>query len=139
MLLDDEREAELELLVARLDRLVPRDGARLTVPGDSEGTTALGTRLGYLRFGIELLRAALHPLPQSESEPARITPDLGDVLTEGSRTPFGICEIDESIVSRVPAASRLGALGQIGGGVLTVIAFILAFIGATVVWSWIFG
>lgn len=139
MLLDEEREAELEQLVARLDRIVPRDGARLAVPADGEGKTALGSRLGYLRFGIEFLRAALRPLPQSETAPARITPDLGYLLDERSRAPFDVCELDESIVSRAPAASGLGALGQIGGGVLTVIAFLLAFIGATVVWRWVFG
>lgn len=139
MLLDEDREAELELLVARLDRLVPKDGARLAVPANGGGTAAVGNRLGYLRFGIEFLRAALRPRPQSEDEPPRITPDLGYVLTERSRLPFDSCELDEAIVSRPRVASGLGALGQIGGGVLTVIALILAFIGATVVWRWVFG
>lgn len=138
MLLDEEREAELDQLVARLDRLVPRDGARLSLAGET-GTAPLGNRLGYLRFAIELLRAALHPLPQSESAPARIAPDLGYLLADSSRAPFEACELDESIVSRVPAASGLGALGQIGGAVLAVAAILLAFIGSSVVWRWVFG
>jgi hypothetical protein len=139
MLLDEERETELELLVARLDRLVPRDGARLALPEGSAGAAAVGNRLGYLRFGIELLRAALRPLPQSEAEPARIAPDLGYFVAEGPRAAFEACEIDESIVSRDPAASRLGALGQMGSGVLAVIALLLALLGVSVVWRWIFG
>jgi len=139
MLLDEAREAELLDVVARLDRLVPRDGAHLTVPADPEGSATIGNRLGYLRFAIEFMTAALRPLPESEVAPPRIAPDLGYVLTDGSRTPFELCELDESIVSRPPARTRLGVVGQLGGGVLVVVLLILLLIGASVVWRWIFG
>jgi hypothetical protein len=139
MLLDEDQEAELQELVERLDRLLPRDGARLTIPADADGNTTIGNRLGYLRFAVEFLSAALQPLPESETAPPRITPDLGSLLTDGSRTPFDLCELDESIVSRLPSRTRLGAGGQLGAGVLVVAALILLFIGASVVWRWMFG
>lgn len=138
MLLDEEREAELQELVERLDRLVPHDGAHLTIPAEAEGTV-VGNRLGYLRFAIAFLAAALNPLPQTEDAPPRVAPDLGAILTPGSRTPFEACELDESIVSRAPAESGLGAFGQIGSGVGVVIVAVLALIGAAVVWRWLFG
>jgi hypothetical protein len=137
--LDDETEAELADLVDRLDRLVPSEGAHLTLPADAEGRTTAGNRAGYLRLGIELLRAALAPLPATDEAPARVVPQVEGLLTEGSRPPFELCELDESIGSRPPAQSRLGAFGQMGVGVGAVLAVILAFIGAVVLWHWIFG
>ena len=131
--LAEEREAELRELVERLDRLVPSDGAHVGMPGGAEGSTMVGNRAGYLRFGIELLAAALEPLPANDHEPARITPQLDGLLSEGSRTPFELCEVDESIVSRPPVSSGLGAPGQLMAGVLAVAALILCLIGAAVV------
>lgn len=139
MELDEARESELHDLVERLDRLIPKDGAHLTIPGNADGTTTVGNRLGYLRFGVEFLDAALQPLASSDAAPARIVPDLDDLLTDGSRTPFELCEIDEAIVSRPPVSSGLGAPGQLLAGVLVVAALVLCFIGAAVVWRWFFG
>lgn len=138
MRLDEAREAELEELVARLDRLVPKQGAHLTIPANKDGHTTVGNRLGYLRFGIEILRAALRPTPGSDDAAPRILPELELLLTEGD-TPFDFCEIDESIASRPPVASKLGPLGQLAAGLLVVGGFILLFIGANVLWRWIFG
>ena len=138
MLLDEEREEELHELVERLDRLVPADGCHLTLPAGESGRGAIGNRAGYLRFAVEILKAALHPLPESETHPPRIEPAMTSLLTEDS-APWLACELDESIVGRPPAESRLGALGQMGSGVALVIALILALIGASVVWRWVFG
>ena len=139
MWLDEIGEAELDELIARLDRLVPKQGAHLKIPADRDGNTAVGNRLGYLRFGVELLRASLRPMPGSGEAPPRILPDLDYLLTTGSKTPFDLCEIDESIVSRPPVASRLGAFGQLGAGVFVVGVVILLLLGALVVWGWVFG
>jgi hypothetical protein len=139
MQLDDATEAELEEIVGRLDGLVPSEGAHLTIPADPEGRTSAGNRLGYLRLGIEFLVAALHPVPASEQAPAQVAPQLGGLLSEGSRPPFETCELDESIGSRPPVESRLGALGQIGIAVGVVLVVLLAFIGAAVLWRSIFG
>lgn len=139
MRLDEEREAEIEEIVGRLDALVPSEGAHLTIPADAEGRASAGNRLGYLRFGVEFLVAALHPVPASEDSPAQIVPQLGGLLSEGSRPPFETCELDESIGSRPPIQSRLGALGQLGIAVGVVLIVLLAFVGAAVLWRAILG
>jgi hypothetical protein len=139
MLLDDARESELQELVQRLDRLVPRDGAHLALGADPDRNATVGNRLGYLRFGIEILAAALHPLPNSDAAPPRIAPNLDYLLTEGSETAFDLCELDESIGSRPPVRTRLGPIGQLAVGVLVVLMVILLFIGASVAWRWVFG
>src|SRR5512141_1299604 len=128
MRLDEEVEAELHDLVGRLDALVPSEGAHITIPADAEGRTSAGNRLGYLRLGIEILVAALHPVPPSDDRPAEVVPQLQGLLSEGSRPPFETCELDESIGSRPPVESRLGGLGQIGIGVGVVFVVLLAFV-----------
>jgi hypothetical protein len=135
---DEEKENAVRELVASLDRLVPRDGAHLTLAADAGGKTTIGNRAGYLRFGIEVLAAALVPLGESEEGPPRIEPNL-DYLLTSTRGPLSLCEIDESIGSRPPVASGLGLLGQLVAGVLIVVAIGLLLAGAAVLFRWIFG
>jgi hypothetical protein len=137
--LGEAQEAELQELVERLDRAIPKESAHLAIPADADGNTTVGNRLGYLRFGLEFLAAALHPVPACDRAPTRIIPDIRYLLTQGSRTPFDLCEIDEAIGSRPPVASRLGAIGQLLAGVLVVTALVLCVIGAGVAWRWLFG
>jgi len=137
--LEPEREAEIAMLVARLRRLVPKEGAHLTLPDGSSSGGVIGNRLGYLRLGIELLTAALHPLPGSEWEPARIAPELDDLLTADSGGTFDRCELDESIASRPPAEARLGPIGHIVAGVALVALVLLLFVGAAFLWRWLLG
>jgi hypothetical protein len=133
---EETRDVQLREMVERLDRLVSRDGAHLTMA--VEGRTTLGSRAGYLRLGIEFLRAGLEPRPATEDAPARVEPELGYLLTPDSAAPFDLCEIDEAISSRPPARSPLGPLGELFAGLLVVAALILLFIGAAAVVGWVF-
>jgi len=137
--LEPEREAEIAMLVARLRGLVPKEGAHITLPEASSSGGVIGNRLGYLRLGIELLTAALHPLPGSEWEPARIAPELDDLLTADSGGMFDRCELDESIASRPPAEARLGPIGHVVAGVALVALVLLLFVGAAFLWRWLLG
>jgi len=138
MELDEAGEGELRELVARIDRMVPKEDAHVTIPGEGDAST-IGNRRGYLRLGIEFLAAALDPRPGSAEGPARIEPRLDYLLSEGSRAPFDTCEVDEAIVSRPPVSSGLGAAGQLLAGVLVVAVLLLAFMGAAVAFRWLFG
>ena len=89
---------------------MPRDGAHLTIPVEAEGTV-VGNRAGYLRFAIAFLAAALTPVAQTDDAPSRVVPDLASILTEGSRSPFEVYELDESIISRGPAESEAVPVG----------------------------
>jgi hypothetical protein len=139
MHVDEDTELALRELVASLDRLVPRDGAHLILAGDANARTTVGNRAGYMRLAIELLSASLLPLAGSETEPPRIEPDLDYLLTPGSRSPFTLCEIDESIVSRPPVVSGLGLFGQLVAGVLIVMAIGLLLAGVAFVFRRLFG
>lgn len=69
----------------------------------------------------------------------RIDLNVGYLLPKGSGWPFDLCELDESISSRPPVQSGLGAFGQLTAGVLVVVLLILLFIGGAVVLRWVFG
>lgn len=135
----EDVDEEIEGLVERLDRLVPKADAHLVIPADPSGATIVGNRSAYLRLGIELLKAALHPVQDAGADAPRIGPEIGYLLAEGSRSPFELWELDESIASRPPIQSRLGPLGQLGAAVLAVALLILLLIGGAVVWRWVFG
>jgi hypothetical protein len=107
--------------------------------GEAGGRTTAGSRLGYLRLGVEMLTAALRPLPPTDADPARIEPNLGYLVRAGSRAPFELCEIDEAIGSRPPVRSGLGALGELLTAVVVVAALILVFLAGAFVVRWIFG
>jgi len=139
MELDEAREAEIRDAVERLDRLIPKDGAHLAIGTETGGRTTAGSRLGYLRLGVELLAAALRPLPATEAEPARIEPEIAYLLRAGSHAPFDLCEIDEAIGSRPPIRSALGPLGELFTAVIVVAALILVVLAGAVVVRWMFG
>ena len=133
---EDEDEAELRRMLERLDEMLPVDGAHVTIPASADAPT-IGNRAGYLRLGLELMIAALDPVAADDPESARIVPRLQGIFSEGSRSPFERCELDEAIAARPPVQSRLGAVGQMATGVLVVLVLILAFIGAAVVWRFV--
>jgi hypothetical protein len=129
---------ELRELVDQLDRLIPKEGAKLKIPADPDGSAMIGTQRGYLRLGVELLRAGLTPTAATEAEIPQLPLDIGYLLTPDSKTPFNLCEIDEN-VDQLPARSKkLGPLGQLVAALFTVAALGLIVLGAGVALSWLF-
>ena len=124
---------ELRDLVDQLDRLVPKEGARLRLRADGE-TTAAGTQRGYLRFGIEILRAALAPVEAADHRP-HLPLAIDYLMTADSVTPFEVCEIVDD-PDRLPAPERkLGALGQLIAAMIAVIVLGIIGLGVAAVLS----
>jgi hypothetical protein len=133
----ESRIPELRALLDELDRLVPKEGARLRIPSDPDGNATIGTQLGYLRLGVEFLRAALVP-PEGTDEGStpHIPLDIQYLLTPGSETPFDLCEIDEDVERLPPPVRKLGAIGQLLAAVFGVVIVGLIVVGAVAVLSW---
>lgn len=51
-------EIDLDSLVGRLDETIPREGI-VVVDDDADGTLVIANRAGYLRLGVEFLKAGL--------------------------------------------------------------------------------
>jgi hypothetical protein len=124
---------ELRELVDRLDRLVPKEGARLRIPTDAEGHTA-GTQRGYLRLGIEVLRAALAPVETADHRP-HLPLAIDYLMTPDSVTPFEVCEIVDDPDRLPPPERKLGAIGQLMAALIAVVVLGLIGLGAAAILS----
>jgi hypothetical protein len=128
---------ELRDLVDRLDRLVPKEGARLRMPADADGNTTAGTQRGYLRLGVEILRAGLDPAdPGVAGERAHVPLDIDYLMTSDSRPPFEVCELVEDPDHLPPRARKLGPVGQLMAALMAVAVLGLIGLGAAAVLSW---
>jgi hypothetical protein len=126
---------ELRELVERLDRLVPKEGARLRLRAEGEAAAA-GTQRGYLRLGIEMLRAALDPAATGSADHRPHLPLAIDYLmTPDSATPFEVCEIVDDPDRLPPPERKLGAIGQLMAALIAVVVLGLIGLGAAAILS----
>ncbi len=136
---NETENPDLRDLVDALDRSIPKQGASLRIPGDADGNTTIGNQQGYLRLGVELLKAGLHPQALGDSHDIpHIPADVAYLLAPGSKSPFEMCELVDDVPPLPPRAGALGAIGQLLAAVLAVIAVGLIIIGALAVFSRIF-
>jgi hypothetical protein len=130
---------DLNTLVEALDRAISREGARLRIPGDPDGNETVGTQQGYLRLGVEFLKAGLKPRALGDSHDIPHIPlDIDYLLTPDSSAPFDFCELVQEVEVLPPVREDLGCLGQLAVAVAAVIGIGLLAIGAMAVLSWIF-
>ena len=129
---------QIKKLVADLDAAVPRAGARVHLSqygGGPDESKMVANQRGYLRLGIELLRAAFAPpSPQAQEQ---IQVDLRYLLTDDSTVAFDWFERREDLAATtrterkpsriIPAILMLGLVAVV---VLAMIGF-----GAVMVWT----
>jgi hypothetical protein len=123
-------------LVDQLDGLVPKEGAKLRMPADPDGNTTVGTQRGYLRLGIELLRAGLDPLePGDKNDTPYLPLSIEYLFTADSETPFDLCGVVDDPDRLPPRVQRLGPFGQLMAALFAVVALGLVVLGAMAVVS----
>ncbi len=135
-------DEDIQRLVDELDASVNREGARLLIyceHPEPDSCELIGNRQGYLRAGVEFLRAALVPLAPGDS----ITPIKLDYLIGYDRS-LHVTRLtrQEDVYAALPPVKKNSWRDKIIGiGCLVlVISFaICGFIGVGQVFSWIFG
>ncbi len=127
----------LQQQVDRLDSLVARDGAFMRLHADGEGGALYGNQSGYLRFGIEVLRAALRP-SITAGQHRRIQVDADYLFgAESDFVDYTPYLVESAPKREQPTEPRGYGLGWLMfAGICILVA--LAAIGATTVWKWIF-
>ena len=133
-------EFSIRPLIDELDRLVPKDGAEVRLVqygGGPDETKFVGTRRGYLRFGIEFLKGATGPL--SGESASSVNVDL-DYLIASSDVGLDWFELHENLPAADhvdPLSWRNRLIGWAIGGI--VIAFLgCAILGFLTAIEWAF-
>jgi hypothetical protein len=122
---------QIKKLAADLDAAVPRAGARVQLSqygGGPDESKMVANQRGYLRLGIELLRAAFAPpSPQTHEQ---IQVDLRYLLTDDSTVGFDWFERREDLADATRAERKpnrlipaIIVLGLIVGLILAMIGF----------------
>ncbi len=130
-------------LINELDESVSKDEAKVTFSqygGDNSEAMIVGNQQGYLRLGIEFLKAAFAPSHSelAKKDPHAIDVNLDYLLTEDSDIQFDWFQRREDIPVKEEASNgwsekfvAWGCLGLIG------LIFILASIGLKAVSRWV--
>src|SRR5688572_2077805 len=119
-------DEEIREIVAQLDAAIPREGAVVEIEQDEEmyeirAVAVVANRLGYLRLGIEFLKAAIAP-PSDPEGKLSISINTGDVENLLQADSLGIVglireEAPQSEYQPDKADKVLNTLG-IGCGIL---------------------
>ena len=128
---------QIKKLVADLDAAVSREGARVRLSqygGGPDESKVVANETGYLRLGIEFLRAAFAP-PSPKSQEMLDT-DLSYLLTDDSDIHFDWFERREDL----PASTQSeGKSGKFVPAIILLVLFsglVFALVGLVTVISW---
>jgi len=135
--MDDD---EIRRCVDELDAAITKEDAKLFIYSEENASFCefIANRKGFLRTGIEMLRAATMPLGQDES----VTPIDLNYLVGGRGLYVRRLIRRENVEPELPRAKRRSWKNKAAaGGCLTLFALlaICTFIGMAQVFVWIFG
>lgn len=138
--MNDDQQATVQKLITELDAVIPRDGARVQLSqygGGLDEGRVIATQQGYLRLGIEFLRAA-YAAP-SANAPTQINVDLDYLLTDDSDIGFDWFERVESIPGPASSSSSGSSFWSAAFGISVGICFlILLLVGFVTAIQWLF-
>jgi hypothetical protein len=138
--MDDIEREQVRRLVEELDRRVPREGAAVRLDhygGEPVECGFVGTRNGYLRYGVELLKAGLAEPEQGLGPAFDVEPELEYLLSPESEVAIQEFVRDEEL-KPLPAGKRGGtAVGLVLGlGCLFVLACLVVGFVTIAGWLW---
>ena len=119
----------ISAIVTELEQLVPTENASVLFSqygGGPDETKVVATEEGYLRLGLEFMKAASAP-PLKKSEPTAIAVNLASLVSQESSVSFNWFErverLDQQLkLSRPSAILRWGL--AIAGGLLIAMALV---------------
>ena len=98
--MNEEQKARVQELVAELDSLVPRTDAVVVLRqygGGCDESEMISTETGYLRLGIELLKAPLLPSAKDDKEALTLDVDWEYLIAERSDIGFHLFHLDNTL------------------------------------------
>jgi hypothetical protein len=128
---------DIRRLVGELDAALSREGAFVHLTqygGGPDESSIIANQAGYLRFGLELMKAGLAP---ADTDAPSVKVDLGYLLTPNSDLRFDWCERrdgpPENKGQLSPVTSRIIGIGCF---LLFLLSIALALVGLSTVVTW---
>jgi len=121
--MDDKR---IQQLIAELDSAVPRDGAAVRWTKNGAGgreCAMIASKLGYLRLGIEFLKAGFIPTDKELPERQSVNVDVDYLITKDSDYAFDIFHRKDDL--RLEECTRSPASSKSVLGFIAVMAFVI--------------
>ena len=131
----ESNEAAAEELIAKLDTLVPREGAHVSLAqygGGPDESCVIANRRGYLRLGIEFLKAAFAPHEKQHLVKA----DIRYLLTRDSDVSFDWFERREDLPLATPDDKRVNIVGTIVAFSVLAVILTCALVGLITIVRW---
>jgi hypothetical protein len=138
--MDDTEREQVRRLVEELDRKVPRWGAQVRLDNYGGGPVEcgfVGTRTGYLRYGVEMLKAGLEEPEEGPGPAFKVEPELAYLLSPETEVAFQEFVRDEEL-KPLPAGKAGGAAAGLvlGLGCLFVLACLVVGFVTIAGWVW---
>src|ERR671926_1315732 len=131
---------ELREIIERLDAALPRENARVSIQTygeDMEEAFLVATGNGYLRLGVEFLKAGVAPyLPPEKTEgkrPHAVDVDLDYLLDAGSDVRFDYFERNEELPVETEQNTWLDKAAPVTCMVLIIAVGVLALLGLSTI------
>jgi hypothetical protein len=130
--------------ISSLDKAVPKEGARVAMVqygGGPDESQIIANRQGYLRLGIEFLKAAYStPLQPEPKAPDMVKLDLEYLLTNDSDINFDWCErCEPGAIHAATISTRATTLGTSSVVAWLMVGLILCTVAMVIVMKWIAG
>lgn len=130
---------ELSSIVNRLDQDISRENARITIQkygGDLTEAFVVGTPNGYLRLGVEFLKAGL--APYASPERADIDVDVEYLIHDDSDVQFDYFERREDLAIKIYTRSFVDKLIPLVLLTIVGLVLVLAIVGLRTVFRALF-
>ncbi len=143
--MNDEDKARIQTLVQELDQLVPRTDAVVVMSvygGGCDESQITATENGYLRLGIEMLKAPSAPR-LGAGEDARIDVNLEALVSEQSDINFHVFHLDNTLkpdAAQVAPQARQPWPDKIVGTACGLVCLLLLYVmavGFVTIGSWL--
>jgi len=118
---------QIRKLISELDAAVPKEDARVLFSmygGGPDESRMIGTEQGYLRLGIELMKAGLAPECPDANTSVDISPDMDSIIHPDSTVNFDWFERRDPGVPMVDAQDSRGRFFAIA--IISAVAVIAA-------------
>lgn len=137
--------AEIKRVVGELDKSIPKDNAKVSLQkygGDHDEAFIVATERGYLRLGVEFLKAGFAPYVPAEKflgkRPYAIEVEIDYLLTEDSDVHFDYFERSENVTVKTYQESWMDRIIPIAilGAIISIL--VLAVVGLAAILKAVF-